>query len=215
MAGAGGAVRTVARGDADYPALLAQRLGARAPSRLAIIGDHGVPIRADVAFFCSVRCPGAQIVAAYDAIRRLRDAGASVAGGFHGPMERECLDLLLRGRGPTLVCSARSLERARVPAQWRAPLADGRLLMLSPFVGPPRRQNAADAHERNRVVAALSERVLIAHAEPGGHTEALAVEALGWGAPVYVLAGPEGSTLVERGARAVNASDVAAELGLA
>jgi len=202
------------RGDAAYPALLEQRLGARAPAHLAVLGALGVTLRADVALFCSVRCPGAQIVAAYDAARRLRDAGAAVAGGFHGPMERECLDLLLRGRGPTLVCSARSLERARVPTEWRAPLAEGRLLIISPFVGPPRRQNAADAHERNLVVAALAERILVAHAEPGSHTETLALEALSWDAPVYGLDGPEISGLVARGARAVSARDVAADMGL-
>jgi len=30
----------------------------------------------------------------FDAIRELRDTGVVVAGGFHSPMERECLDFL-------------------------------------------------------------------------------------------------------------------------
>ena len=186
-----------------------------APGRLAVLGDIQGPVGADVALFCSVRCPGAQIVAAYDAVRRLRDAGLSAIGGFHAPMERECLDLLLRGRGPTLVCLPRSIERLRVPSEWRAPLADGRLVIVSPFVGPARRQNRADAHERNRVAAALADRVLIFHAEPGSGTDRLAHEALGWSMPVYVLDGPGAEGLVARGARPVRAATAPADMGAA
>ena len=203
------------RGDAAYPRVLVERLGGAAPGHLTVLGNVPEPFRADVALFCSVRCPGTQIVAAYDAVRRLRDAGLSTIGGFHAPMERECLDLLLRGRGPTLVCLPRSIERFRVPSEWRAPLADERLVVVSPFVGPARRQNRADAHERSRVAAALADRVLVFHAEPGSGTERLAHEALGWGAAVYALDGPGAADLIARGARPVRAVTAPADMGMA
>jgi predicted AAA+ superfamily ATPase len=38
----------------------------------------------------------------------LREAGIPVIGGFHAPMEKECLDLLLRGTQPVVICPARS-----------------------------------------------------------------------------------------------------------
>jgi len=201
------------RGDAGYPRVLVERLGEAAPARLAVLGDAPGPLHADVALFCSVRCPGAQIVAAYDAVRRLRDAGLSAIGGFHAPMERECLDLLLRGRGRTLVCLPRSIERLRVASEWRAPLAAGRLVVVSPFVGPARRPNRADAHERNRVAAALADRVLIFHAEPSSGTERLAHEALGWGAAVYALDGRDAADLIVRGARPVRAGTAPVDIG--
>jgi hypothetical protein len=48
-------------------------------------------------FLCSRRCPGDLILRTYDLIRALRDAGVPVVGGFQSPMEKECLELLLRG----------------------------------------------------------------------------------------------------------------------
>jgi hypothetical protein len=46
------------------------------------------------------------VIATYDAIRELRDAGVIVAGGFHSPMEGECLDFLLCGAQPVVLCPA-------------------------------------------------------------------------------------------------------------
>jgi hypothetical protein len=37
------------------------------------------------------------IVQAYDMAVALRDARVALIGGFHSPMEKECLRLLLRG----------------------------------------------------------------------------------------------------------------------
>ena len=68
-----------------------------------------------IGFFCSTKCPGNVIVHIYDLARALRDSGISVISGFHAPMERECLDLLLRGRQPVVICPARNIERMRLP----------------------------------------------------------------------------------------------------
>ena len=50
-----------------------------------------------VGFFCSVRCPGDIILKTYDLARALRKTDVTIVGGFQSPMEKECLDLLLRG----------------------------------------------------------------------------------------------------------------------
>ena len=65
--------------------------------------------------------------------KRIRLADTLI-GGFHSPMEKECLDLLLRGSRPIIICPARSIDRMRIPKPWKAPLADGRLLVMSPFL---------------------------------------------------------------------------------
>jgi hypothetical protein len=93
-------------------------------------------------FFCSTKCPGNVIVHTYDLARTLRDAGVPVIGGFHSPMEKECLDLLLRGTQPIVICPARGIERMRLPATWHAPLSEARLLVISPFSGQYRRPKA-------------------------------------------------------------------------
>jgi len=50
------------------------------------------------------------------------------------------------------------------------------------------------------VVAALADRVLIAHARQGSKTESLAREIIGWGKPVFTLEHPSNENLLALGA---------------
>lgn len=98
--------------------------------------------------FCSIRCPGNIILNTYDCIRILRDAGVAIVSGFHSPIEKDCLDILLKGTQPIVICPARGIVRMRIPSAWRKPIDQGRLLILSPFdeklKDPPyRRPNSA------------------------------------------------------------------------
>ena len=106
-----------------------------------------------IGFFCSTKCPGNVIIHIYDLARALRDSGISVISGFHAPMEKECLDLLLRGRQPVVLCPARNIEQMRHPTAWRAPIAEGRMLVLSPFGAPHHRATADLAEQRNCFVS--------------------------------------------------------------
>jgi len=164
-----------------YPAAALSLLKDRAPERIYAIGNLDLLARPLLAFFCSSKCPGRVILQTYDAVCALRDAGVGVIGGFHSPIEKECLRLLLRGTQPIVICPARSIERMRVPTEWRAPLAAGRLLLLSPFEAKYRRITAETAQYRNRFAAALAARLLLPHAAPGSKTEAFAREVAGWG----------------------------------
>ncbi|BBO83598.1 hypothetical protein DSCO28_41640 [Desulfosarcina ovata subsp. sediminis] len=47
--------------------------------------------------FCSIRCPGSIILNTYDCMRILRDSGVAVVSGFHAPIEKDGLDILLKG----------------------------------------------------------------------------------------------------------------------
>ncbi len=62
-----------------------------------------------IGFFCSVYCPGDAILKTYDLARMLRETDVTIVGDFQAPMEKECLDLLLRGSVPMVVCPARGL----------------------------------------------------------------------------------------------------------
>jgi predicted Rossmann fold nucleotide-binding protein DprA/Smf involved in DNA uptake len=88
-----------------------------------------------------------------------------------------------------------------IPGEFHKPLGDGQLLLLSPFDETERRVTAELAAARNRFVAALAERVLFVHAAPGGRTEVLAREVIGWGKPVHTLAHPANAALMDLGAR--------------
>ena len=192
---------TIPRGDARYPVAVAARLSAGAPEAISARGDLAILQRPALALFCSIACPGDVILRTYDLARDLRDAGVTVAGGFHSPMERECLHLLLRGTQPMVVCPAREIAQMRLPREWRAPLAEGRLLLLSPFAEGPRRATAELALARNLFLAALAGAVLIAHARPGGRTERFAAAVVAWGLPLLTLESPHNGNLVALGAR--------------
>jgi predicted Rossmann fold nucleotide-binding protein DprA/Smf involved in DNA uptake len=157
---------------------------------LIVLGETALLRTPLLGFFCSRKAPGSAILRAYDWAREMRDAAVPVIGGFQSPMERECLDFLLRGTQPVVVCPARGIGGMRVPREWREAIQEGRLLVLSTFADRHRRATARLAAERNRFVAALAERVLIAYAAPGGTLTALAEEVRGWGKPVCALDGP-------------------------
>ena len=151
--------------------------------------------------FCSNRCPGDLILKTYDLARAMRDACVPIIGGFQTPMERECLRLLLRGEQPVVVCPARGIDKMRIPRDWRTALDDDRLLVLSPFPATVRRPTAETAAQRNDLVASLASRVFIAHAAPGGKTEAFARKLAASGKTLLTLDSPANANLVEMGAR--------------
>jgi len=166
--------------DARYPARLSKRLGDAAPAQLSALGNLDLLAQPKTALFCSARCPGSAILAAYDQAAHWRDTGRCVISGFHSPVEKECLRVLLRGRQPLIICPARSLEGMRLPADWKKPVSEGRLLLLSPFAARHRRATAELAARRNEFVAALADEVWFAHLTPGGQLERLSKTVASW-----------------------------------
>ena len=151
-------------------------------------------------FFCSVRCPGDVILKTYDLAKALRGTELTLISGFQSPMEREFLDVLVWGRVRVVVCPARGLSNMRVPNNWRAPLTEGRFLILSFFDDNIRRPTAAIVAKRNAYVATISDRILVAYAQQNGKTEALCKHALTAHKPVLALDSPHNSHLIALGA---------------
>jgi len=179
---------TLTSADADWPANLAERMGSSAPPTLQAIGPVTLLAKRKTALFCSTRTPGDAILRAHDTARRLRDQGMTVISGFHSPIEKECLRILLRGKQPIILCPARAIAAMRIPAECRAAFDAGRLLFLSPFIESPKRVTKDSALRRNEVVAALADDVFIAHIAPGGQTDRMADMLKRWGVPLVSLA---------------------------
>jgi predicted Rossmann fold nucleotide-binding protein DprA/Smf involved in DNA uptake len=165
---------TLTPSQALWPRHLGGRLGNGTPCQLWAIGNPDILNERKVGLFCSVRYPAEANLEAQDAARRLRDEGSTVISGFHSPVEKECLRILLQGNQPIIFCLARSLFKIRIPSEWRKALDAGRLFILSPFEKRPRRPDARSARRRNELVAALADEVLIIHATPGGQIERIA-----------------------------------------
>ena len=142
------------------------------------------------ALFCSQRCTGDLILETYDLAWATCDAGIPIIGCFQTPMEKECLRLLLRGSQPMVVCPVRGNDNMRISRDWREPLGEDRLLVLSPFPSARRRPTSVLAAQRTDLVADLAAQVFIAPAAPGGKTEAFARMLAESGKPLLKLDSP-------------------------
>jgi predicted Rossmann fold nucleotide-binding protein DprA/Smf involved in DNA uptake len=178
---------TLDAADTYYPSRLQQRLCDGALPQLTMLGNCELLTLPKVALFCSARCPGHAILAAHDQAAQWRGEGRCVIGGFHSPVEKECLSILLRGSQPVIICPARGVEKMRAPRHWEQPLKDERLLVLSPFQELQKRVTKGLAMDRNRFVAALADEVVFAHIAPGGHLDELRQTVELWGIPNRVL----------------------------
>ncbi len=100
-----------------------------------------------------------------DLAHQWRENGPTIISGFHAPAEQEALNVLLRGPTPVILCPARGIGKMRLKAEWKTPLEEGRLLLISPFADSIKRPTTKIAHYRNRFIAALADKILIAHAQ--------------------------------------------------
>jgi predicted Rossmann fold nucleotide-binding protein DprA/Smf involved in DNA uptake len=137
------------------------------------IGNLGILEKDLFGILCSRRCPGEIILRAYDLAVDLRERGVPVVGGFQTPMEKEMLALLVKGKQPIVICPARGIVGMRIPTPLKQPLAEGRLLILSPFSSQKDRQTRDLADRRNRFVAHLADTLLVIHADPESQTDKL------------------------------------------
>lgn len=197
----------IEQGSNDYPAVLTDRRGENAPPCLFAMGEPSILRQRLLGLICSIQCPGSIVIKTLDAARALRDAGVAVIGGFHSPMEQEFLDILLRGEQSAVLCAAKRLPGLRLGQAARQALADGRLLAISPFDDNVRRTTAAQAVQRNELVALLSHVLLVPHAAPGGKTWATVEMAQSRGQVVCTLEDEENDALVGRGVRIVCPAD--------
>jgi len=151
-----------------------------------------------------VKCPGKVILQTYDLARALREAGVTVIGGFHSPMERECLRILLRGEQPVIVCPARSLVGMRISREFVEPLQHRRLLFLSPFPDKLRRVTVQTALYRNHFLAALADKVFIPYAAPSSKTFEFCRVLVSWHKPLCTLVNEADVGLIDLGAEALD-----------
>jgi predicted Rossmann fold nucleotide-binding protein DprA/Smf involved in DNA uptake len=205
-------VTHISQTDACYPDKLLCYLGDDAPAALSAVGNLDLLETRPLALFCSQKCPGSLILQTYDLAQRLREESTAVIGGFHSPVERECLTILLRGKNPIIICLARGFERMRIPKEYRKPMDNGRMLLLSPFSERTRRADKGLAVKRNAVVAALANDFFVVHAELGSKTEALCRDIVAWGKPLYSFDGSSNENLLGIGAKPATAHSLLSEL---
>ena len=120
------------------------------------------------AFFASRQCPGTAIRAATDwALQQVRERCA-VIGGFHSPLEQSVLRLLMEARSSVVVVLARPVAGASLNSAWHDALGAGKMAVVSRSASTQRLTEQV-ADDRNELAARLADRIVVAHASPGGH----------------------------------------------
>ena len=197
----------------EYPVALRRCFGEGRPAPVTAWGRVGLLDGELLGFFCSVRAPGDSLLKTYDLARALRSRSVTLVGGFQSPMEKEFLDLLLRGAAGAVVCPARGLGVIRLPRAWRGaarrrPSAGAVILRRSGT--PPYGGHGGEAERLRGGAGGWAAR---GARGPGGKTERLCRDALAAGKRVFTLESPDNGHLIARGAVPVASDDPAACLG--
>lgn len=187
-------IQHITQTDKNYPPSIETYLKADAPESIWTRGNldlltcrqYGTDEGVLWTIFCSSKCPGEIILKTHDLAQVFKNNNIPTIGGFHSPIEKECLRVLLCGSQPIIMSPARSIENMRIKQEWKKPLAEDRLLIVSIFENRPK-QNALLANKRNAFVAALATKVLVAHASEGSKTLEFTRKILKWGKPVYTF----------------------------
>lgn len=201
-------IQNITQTDTNYPKRLKKYLKTETPETIWARGNinllpgQNTSLNGDLwALFCSRKCPGELILKTHDLAQTLKERGIPTIGGYHSPIEQECLRVLLRGVQPILLCPARNIEKMRLKPTWRDALTDERLLILSTFESRHNRSTAALANRRNVFVAALADKICIAHAAEDSKTLEFAQMLLTWGKPVFTFETPANDALFQLGAQ--------------
>lgn len=165
------------------------------------IGDDSILKNQISALICSVRCPGDLILKSYDMAQEFYKSGKVCASGFHSPIEKDCLNILLRGDQPVVICPGRGIHKMRILKEWRPHIESGRLLILSPFGEDQTITKANLSQYRNKFVAAIASDIYIPYASPKSKTMKLAELALSWKKKVYTFDHPSNEQLISMGAQ--------------
>jgi predicted Rossmann fold nucleotide-binding protein DprA/Smf involved in DNA uptake len=154
---------------------------------LALLGNPLLLDQTLLGIFSSMKCPARLILAAHDYAKELSSLGKTVIGGFQSPVEKEMLEVLIRGKSAIVICPARSLIGMRIPAKWLKKIEASQLLILSSFPNYIKRPTKETILKRNQFIVHLSSELIIVHAEPGGKVEMAIREAESTGKKIHKL----------------------------
>lgn len=166
------------------PAALQERLGVDALPQFMAVGNADLLDEPLLGLIASRQCPGQVLLETLDLAAQWARAQQVVLSGFHSPLEQQVLRSMLRRHGRVVKLLAHSLEDYRAPAEEQAPLAEGRMLVLSACPPSTIRIIRASALARNRLVLALASEHCVPYLAPGSPLHALMAgqPKAGWGA---------------------------------
>ncbi|MCL2829895.1 MAG: DNA-processing protein DprA [Betaproteobacteria bacterium] len=165
------------------PPHLAPRIEPETAARLTGVGNAELLEEPLIGFIASRACPARVLIETLDLVPQWARTGRVIVSGFHSPLEQQVLKSLLRRQGRAVKLLARGFGNSgyRLAEEEREAIAANRLLVLSAFPPAVARTTRATALERNKLVLALANEVLVPHVAPGSPLAALLQEAAAHG----------------------------------
>ena len=154
------AIWVITSADASYPQRLRERLKDNAPTILYGCGDAGVLATGGLAVVGSRNAtPALRTYAEYIGQLAGHAEQTIVSGGARG-IDQAAMHGALAAGGTVVGILADSLERAALNREYRSPLMEGQLVLVSPY-DPMAEFNAGNAMQRNKLIYALADAALV------------------------------------------------------
>lgn len=124
------------------------------------------------AFLCSQKVPAEIVLKSYDWAKQQREQGNCIVCGNHSQIEKDVVDILLRGKQPLIIIVARGMKKRWQPEIEKA-INENRLLIISPFPETVKRVSRQTAEKRNKEILNISNHIMIAFASKNGQLSKL------------------------------------------
>ena len=122
-----------------------------------------------IGVLASGKAPGTVVWDSYHFFYALRDAGVTIAGGWHSPLEKGILDALIEGKVNVAFFAAKGLKGRGFQQKFKLLDKASRGLMISPFPDSVTKiDGTVGARLRNQLLASISDVLLIPYIKPGG-----------------------------------------------
>lgn len=127
---------------------------------MEIIGNNELLKQKKVGFLASRKISSLSILPTLDwATEVSKREDIAVVSGFHSKMERNVLEILLKGQRGIIIVLARGMYR-KLPNQYEEAMSQNRLLIISNEKESVTRISEATAHRRNKFVKSLSDEMV-------------------------------------------------------
>ena len=135
-----------------------------------IKGNENIMKTNKLAFFSSDNCPPEIYLELMDFAMKVIEKEITIISGFHTNVEREVLEILIKGKQPIIICPAREISDYIIPEKFDAAYNEGRLLFASEFSGNKKRISRTTSIVRNRYVSEIADNIFIPFAKKSGIT---------------------------------------------
>jgi predicted Rossmann fold nucleotide-binding protein DprA/Smf involved in DNA uptake len=139
---------------------------------LRYFGNKEILKKHKTAFICSRRCPADIILKSLDWAKEKKNKGECVISGFHSQIEKDVLNILLKGKQPIILVLARGMKK-QWPEEIKSAIKEKRLLVISPFKDDVKHITQETANKRNKIMTELADEIFLAYSTKGGNLDRL------------------------------------------